>query len=348
MNQDYIKQRIAKIRKLISEARHIEAFDDLEAFIIEMDGEEVENARERELLDQLIGIKARFSNFNKKMLQGMQEDNVELNQITTSLLALTASIKSIADENPAAFIPPTLEKKSPTYSANMAIDPDASKTTVGINELSKDGSENSGCLNVLRDDKISNNANTLSKALFRMIIAGLLVLVILFFIAREMGCGKPPPTPPPPPVEKPEKPIDEVTPPLGKTGKELNFPSESMVSEMADHLSNPNTTIPKEFNLDEASFGKNDARLNSAGRKQLDDLTVILKEYGEVNIDIYGFITKDEKSAYKGSKEISLDDVRARSVWEYLKNRGISENRMNFEGGGTKENNNPVIRILNR
>ncbi len=347
MNEDYVKKRILKIRKLISEARHIEAFEELEAVIIEIDGEEVENARERELLNQLLAIKSRFSLFNKKMLQGMQEDNIELNQITASLLSLTDSIKDLADENPASFLTPSVKENHKSFSAQMAIDPDASKTPVGINELSNDGSQNNGCLNILADDKKSNNLVSIIKAVSPILLLSIL-LIGAFFIFKEFdGCGKT--VPAPPPTDKPEKVVPPPPPvALGKTGKELGFDSDNSMSKLADHLSDPNTNIPHEFKLDEVAFAKNSARLNSQAKQQLNDLAVALKEYDKTNIDIYGFVTNKEKSSYKGSKELSLDDVRARSVTDYLKSIGINENRMNFQGFGTQENNNPVIRILNR
>ena len=349
MNQDYIKQRIAKIRKLISEARHIEAFDDLENFMIEMDGEEVENARERELLNQLIAIKSRFSLFNKKMLQGMQEDNIELNQITASLLLLTDSIKNLADENPAIFIPTTAEKKSKSYSANMAIDPDASKTTVGINELSKDGSENSGCLNILSDDKKSNNLVSIIKAVSPILLLSILLVGLFFIIRGFEGCEKTLPPIDPPVGPNKERPTEE-TATLGKTGKELGLGTNNSISKMADNLSASRTKIPKEFTLDKVSFSKNSTTLNAATKQQLKDLAVVLKAYNKANFDIFGFMKSNEKSKSKAKKEsgLTLDVLRAQAIRDYLITLDISENRITAEGNGIQENINPLIRILNR
>ena len=124
--------------------------------------------------------------------------------------------------------------------------------------------------------------------------------------------------------------------------------SESICCAVSDYLSNPNTKLPKEFNIGGASFGNNSARLSSAAKKQLDDLTTCLKEYGNANIDIYGYLKGSERGAYKGSKEISLDDIRARNVRDYLQSRGIPASRMNFEGNGTGDTNNVRIRITNR
>ena len=45
------------------------------------------------------------------------------------------------------------------------------------------------------------------------------------------------------------------------------------------------------------------------------------------------------------NKEVSLDDVRARSVYDYLKKRGIDDGRMSFQGEGTGDSNNIVVQI---
>jgi len=42
-----------------------------------------------------------------------------------------------------------------------------------------------------------------------------------------------------------------------------------------------------------------------------------------------------------------LDDVRARNIYNYLKSRGIGEDRINFEGNGTNDTSNATIRISN-
>ena len=175
-----------------------------------------------------------------------------------------------------------------------------------------------------------------------------LLLIPLFFLLRGCdGCSKTPPPPPPPPVVDTVK--QETPPPPKKTALcpaagDLKL-AAGTGANVAAYLSDPESTYPKRFTFKKVGFGKNAARLGSAGRKALDDLVVCLKGCDNTTVDIYGYITERENSSYRGSKEVSLDDVRARAVYDYLRKRGISADRMSFQGEGTGDNNNIVIQL---
>ena len=88
--------------------------------------------------------------------------------------------------------------------------------------------------------------------------------------------------------------------------------------------------------------------MNTQARKQLDNLSVLLKEYPNAEIIIYGHLTEGEKTFYKGNKEVTLDDARANAVYNYLKQNGIEESRMEFYGNGLDDQAGVKIRLTTR
>jgi len=116
---------------------------------------------------------------------------------------------------------------------------------------------------------------------------------------------------------------------------------------MANHLAGYDSGFPSgNFDADGVTFSRNSSRLNSAARKQLDNVIALLKEYPNARIDIYGYLTDNESGT--GNKEVSLDDERARAVYNYLKRGGIDDSRMNFQGDGVGDRRGASIRILGR
>ncbi|MFK7809132.1 MAG: DUF1508 domain-containing protein [Saprospiraceae bacterium] len=175
-----------------------------------------------------------------------------------------------------------------------------------------------------------------------------LLLALLALLLRGCdGCAKTPPVVPPVIVDT----VKAETPPpapvktaICPAAGDLKL-AEGTGSNVANYLSDPESNYPKRFTFDNVSFGRNGARLKSAGKKALDDLAVCLKSCPNTSVDIYGYITGNENSSYRGSKEVSLDDVRARTVYEYLQKRGIDGSRMSFQGEGTGDSSNITIRI---
>ena len=118
----------------------------------------------------------------------------------------------------------------------------------------------------------------------------------------------------------------------------MGFSANSEVAEMADYLSDPDSPKTKSFTLNSVSFEKNKGRLNSAGKQDLDKIAMILKEYPDCYLDIYGFRTEDEIAFHNGNKEVSFDGYRARQTFDYLKKQGVDPGQMTSdEGDGTSK-----------
>lgn len=180
--------------------------------------------------------------------------------------------------------------------------------------------------------------------LIPLIIGILLIILALLFFRGCDGCKKP--TPPVEPVTTDT--VVQDTTPFGKGGEELGFIPGSMEFLMAEHLKAFDSTFPETFTAESIAFAKNAIRLDTKARKQLDNLTVLLKEYPQAEIEIYGFVVAGENPFYKGNKEISLDGARAGEVFNYLKNNGIEESRMEFYGNGLGDSPGIEIKLITR
>lgn len=184
-------------------------------------------------------------------------------------------------------------------------------------------------------------------------LIGLLALAALaFFLMKGCdGCNKKAPVAPPP-VTTPKEPTPTPPPAPVKTAvcdaaKDLKL-SGGLGADIASYLADPESNYPKRFNVGGIGYGKNSNRLNSRAKKALDDLATCMKSCGDVDVNVYGYISENEQGSYRGNKEITLDDVRARGVVDYLKSRGVDVNRLNFEGDGTNDKGGIVIEIDKR
>jgi len=150
----------------------------------------------------------------------------------------------------------------------------------------------------------------------------------------------------PPPVEvaPPPPPPAPAKVAICPAAKDLNL-SDGIGEQVAGYLADPESTFPKRFNIGGIGYDKNSTRLNSRAKKSLDDLATCLKGCNNIQADVYGYISGSEEGSYRGNKEITLDDVRARGVVDYLKSRGIDTSRLNFEGGGTNDKGGITIEI---
>ena len=179
--------------------------------------------------------------------------------------------------------------------------------------------------------------------LWPLLLLGLLLLLLLLWFKGCFGCAATPVVaPPPPPVVAPVAPPVKVA--VCPAAGELKL-NDGIGSQVADYLADPESTFPKRFNIGGINYDKNGTRLNSRAKKQLDDLATCLKGCNNIEADVYGYISGNEQGSYRGNKEITLDDVRARGVVDYLKSRGINTSRLNFEGGGTNDNGGITIEI---
>lgn len=353
MNSDYVKKRIEKIRSLISEARHDEAFADLENFIAEIDGEKVENIRERDLLDQLISVKSRYNFFKQQVLKGLQEGQTELNQISAALLSLTNEVNKIGEENPKAFKPDEEEQE---FYAEMAATAPLTATH-NINDSLQDGSQNSGCLLAINNKNTNVNVEikdfNWSAFFFKVAFGLVLVAAAIFFMTR--GCANKSVDPVSPPVISPEPAPDpggatkdsinrgggnstdvkSNQQARGKNCKELQL-SAGKICDLADYISNVDNALLRKFELSDVSFKKNSLDLSdrSKANQQINDLVKLLKAYPGLDLTIYGYTVDGENDVIKGvnDKEDGLDNIRAKKIFGFLNDRGISKKRMDYIG----------------
>ena len=208
------------------------------------------------------------------------------------------------------------------------------------------GEDKNGCLfsfNKSADQTIVNvRANWLrifgGLALFILALALGFKLISGIFPSSSPDTKIPKVITPPPPVPSPVK--VAICPSV----RDLRLNS-AIGSQIGNYLLDPESTYPKRFKVESINYRKNGTRLDASAKKALDDLATCLKGCGDVNVDIYGYIGDNESGDYKGNKEITLDDVRARGIVDYLKSRGIDTNRLNFEGGGTIEKGGITIEI---
>lgn len=100
--------------------------------------------------------------------------------------------------------------------------------------------------------------------------------------------------------------------------------------------------------LQNVQFALNSSILKKGSTKELDQLLDYLKENKEMNIAIQGHTDNIGEEQYN----LTLSTKRAQSIYEYLKVRGIAENRLTFKGFGegkpVKGNHSEEGRSANR
>ena len=185
-------------------------------------------------------------------------------------------------------------------------------------------------------------------------LLGLLLLgLLLFFLLRGCdgcgGCGDKPdvpdgnvvtPPPPPPPVTDTVE-AEVVADPLGPDAAAMGLASGSLAARMADFLSDPTTEVPsRRMPFYDGNFPYNSAHMDRAAFPDLDAIARVMKQYPDANITIYGYIDETESDEYNGryaDGNITLSGIRARCLYRKLIDRGISGDRMIWEGRGKRD-----------
>ncbi len=129
---------------------------------------------------------------------------------------------------------------------------------------------------------------------------------------------------------------------VGPSAKQLGFTSNTTEAQIADFLSLAASKVPQSFVLKQLDFEENTPNIKE-GNTQLDDLIKILGSYPNVKINITADLQAQEQAAYQ---EMGLAHARAKMVFDYLKARGIQENRMNFQATQPSKNNRQVTLII--
>jgi outer membrane protein OmpA-like peptidoglycan-associated protein len=95
-------------------------------------------------------------------------------------------------------------------------------------------------------------------------------------------------------------------------------------------------------------FGFDRSDLSDAAKKNLNELTGVLKKYPDTNIEVQGHTDKKGSRSY--NQDLSVR--RASSVYQYLVSNGVKSSRMNIKGFGEDapkyENDSPEADALNR
>ena len=93
--------------------------------------------------------------------------------------------------------------------------------------------------------------------------------------------------------------------------------------------------------LDKLLFDAGSSKLKESAKKELDKITVLLKRYPTINIEIQGHVcctpTFHKEAIDSGTRKRELSKNRAESVYKYLQTRGISKARMTFKGYGNTQ-----------
>ncbi len=108
------------------------------------------------------------------------------------------------------------------------------------------------------------------------------------------------------------------------------------------------TVVSRQVLFGDVLFNNNQAALQDAGIKELDNIVTILKEDPSLNADLIGHADAAGPAPYN----LELSKKRAQAVAEYLKSNGIAEDRLNLSWKGEAEpaapNNTRAGRAQNR
>lgn len=138
-----------------------------------------------------------------------------------------------------------------------------------------------------------------------------------------------------------EESTDETTA-SGSAAGSLGFAANSMLAKMEGFLASGGSGKSPVYIMDHARFPYNSPKLNKEAEVELDDFTKLLEAYPAARVDIYGHIDLNEDDYYSGpfaEEFLTLSDIRARCIYRKLIERGISKERLSFDGFA---NNNPI------
>ena len=341
-----ITERIRQIKDHIGRASLKLAMDDLDNLIRSIDGMEVENHDEREFINQLTIIKARYNSFNDSVIMDVGAKQQELNQITSSLLILTDSVHELLANNPDLIIPEPQRE----ITANLAI-PKENIPTSTHPIPSTSGADNGGFS--YSSTKTADQTNVKIQINPLKLFGGLSIFVLTLAFAIWLtsslnGCKRNLPLNPPR-IKKPVTHPPQNEPPPKALDESLNirFPENSSksVKNMTNMINKGKTTGRGQINFSNILFGRNEIKLNDKAKKELDDMAMVLKQAPDQTITLLATIGPDESTSYRGNKELTLGDIRARAMFNYLKSKGVPMTQMEFEGGGVSDQQRVMVEL---
>ena len=93
--------------------------------------------------------------------------------------------------------------------------------------------------------------------------------------------------------------------------------------------------------LDKLLFDAGSSKLKESSKKELDKITILLKRYPKINVEIQGHVcctpTFHKEAIDSGTRKRELSKNRAERVYKYLLTRGISKTRLTFKGYGNTQ-----------
>ncbi|MEM9824884.1 MAG: OmpA family protein, partial [Bacteroidota bacterium] len=356
-HESSIRRRIRQIKDLIGDGRLDLAFETLKAFMADLDGLQVSGPKEQDLQHQLIDIRNRFTEIDQNLAQSPDANVDQYNKALLLLLQLIDESLEVALNNPnfaqqGATAP--LKDASPIYTASIPIEKitaSADALEAGSTPAPKNGSENKGCLLSFANKSTNVNIEVKSFSFLRPLLglASIVLVAVIAFYALEDRNWDPEPQTRLPNSKPSVKDVKPTPPPpdrLGKTGEEMGFSPGSLEAQMADYLSDHDAPKSKKFESNAFRFAKNKVQLNAEGKSQLDRIAEVLKAYPEAYLEILGGMLEEEEASYRGNKEITLDEVRARSARDYLVAQGIPADQLSFEADGMSDKKGLSFRLL--
>jgi len=111
----------------------------------------------------------------------------------------------------------------------------------------------------------------------------------------------------------------------------FKFEKGSFAANFADFVSNPNADLSKTFVLDQVEFDTGKATLRGSSQQQLQRVIQVLKEYGNVNVQLDGHTD----STGNADSNTRLSQARADAARNFLSENGITANRLSAKGFGS-------------
>ena len=129
--------------------------------------------------------------------------------------------------------------------------------------------------------------------------------------------------------------------PVDAKGCELDDDGDGVINRLDECPGTPAGTpvdrrgceIKGDYVLEGVTFESNSDRLVVGASSILDDVTETLLKYPEITFRIEGHTDSDGAAAYNES----LSTRRAQTVFDYLANKGVAENRMSVQGYGESQ-----------
>jgi len=129
--------------------------------------------------------------------------------------------------------------------------------------------------------------------------------------------------------------------PVDENGCELDDDNDGVINRLDECPGTPEGTpvdkrgcaIEGDYVLQGVNFESNADRLAAGTSAVLDDVSETLLKYPDIRFEVGGHTDSDGAAEYN----LGLSSRRAQTVYDYLANKGVAENRMSVQGYGEAE-----------